>query len=156
MHKAEFEKAMQVLTEQYNTYVRENRFVVGGVVEILLLALLRSVGIDCEACGATEQHGDVRLRKSKKLLSVKTSLRGVKSIRLINKLSGGKRKWKTATLFVIAGVGVVFGAPDMVPQECVKGGTEDAIELKQAGLRLLVNDSAHVMPMCIPHKPSKE
>lgn len=154
--KEEFEKALEFLVERYNTTIYENRFLVGGVVEILTLALLRSVGIACEACGHLAQRGDIKLSNCDRLISIKAKLTGVGDTQLINKQGAGDRKWDTATLFVVSGTGIVFGAPDQVLPKHVVGGSGDAISITKLGLRLLTEDSEKVLSVSIPYKPSTD
>ena len=43
--RRDYEQAIRTLVERYNTTIYENRFVVGGAVEVFTWALLRSAGI---------------------------------------------------------------------------------------------------------------
>ena len=52
--KTEYETGVKHLVERYNTAIYENRFTVGGVVEVFTLALMRSTGIEIEGCGSDE------------------------------------------------------------------------------------------------------
>ena len=149
--KQEFELAVHTLLERYNTTIRENRFVVGGAVEVFTCALLRVVGIDYTLYGP---QATVLLPNDKKL-SIKASFRGLTSIKLLNQMGEGDREWETATLFVISGVGIVFGAPDMVEPEQVKA-TGDGKSLTAKGLKSLAANPENVMPMKIPQKPPTE
>ena len=111
--RKDYQIAVKTLVERYNTTIYENRFVAGGAVEVFTCALLRSVGIDCTLCGDQAQGGDILLPNNR-MISLKSSFRGIADIRLLNQMGTGERRWDTATLFVISGVGIVFGAPDMV------------------------------------------
>lgn len=147
----EFERAVRTLVERYNTTIRENRFIVGGVVEVFTCALLKSVGIECD-----QAAGGILLPRDGRKLSVKSNFTGLKGgIRLLNQMGEGRREWNTATLFVIAGTGIVFGAPDMVDSPHVKS-TGDALELRAPGLRSLASDPSNVLPMEIACKPPTE
>ena len=152
--KQEYELAIRTLLERYNTTIYENRFVVGGAVEVFTCTLLRSVGIDCTLYGSQATAGDLLLPNDKKL-SVKASFRGVQAIKLLNQMGEGDRPWTTATLFVISGVGIVFGAPDMVDPEHVKS-TGDGKSLTAKGIKSLIEESANVFPMAIAKKPPTE
>ena len=152
--RQEYERSVRTLVERYNTTVYENRFVVGGAVEVFTHALLRSVGIDCSLYGDQAHGGDIMLPGDRKL-SVKSSFRGVADIRLLNQMGEGDRTWNTATLFVISEVGMVFGAPDMVDADHVKA-VGDAKVLKRAGLQSLIDISANVISMEIARKPPTE
>ena len=152
--RQEYELAIQTLIERYNTTIYENRFIAGGAVEVFTCALLRSVGIDCTLYGDQAHAGDILLPKNRKL-SVKGSFRGVADIRLLNQMGGGTREWDTATLFVVSGVGVAFGTPDMVEADQLKD-VGDAKMLKKAGLQALIDNPANVIEMKIALKPPTE
>ena len=151
----EFERAIATLLERYNTTIHENRFVVGGAVEVFTYALLRTVGIDCTLYGSQSRSGDILLPNDRKLSVKGTFVGGPTNIKLMNKQGGGYRQWDTATLFVVSNVGIVFGAPDMVDEQYVRD-TDDGMELKKAGLVDLIADPANVMPMEIERKPPTE
>ena len=153
--KQEYEEVLRILVERYNTTVYENRFVVGGAVEVFTCALLRSVGIDCTLYSDTSKSGDILLPNDKKLSLKATFKGGLTSIRLLNKMGEGERIWDTATLFVVAEIGVIYGTPDMVLPEHIKDVT-DAVELKRAGLKQLTENEANIFDVHIPRKPSTE
>ena len=152
--KQEYELAIHTLLERYNTTIYENRFVVGGAVEVFTCALLRVVGIDCTLYGSQATAGDLLLPNDKKL-SIKGSFRGLTAIKLLNQMGEGDREWATATLFVVSGVGIIFGAPDMVETDHVKA-TGDGKSLTASGLKHLAENPANVLAMEIPDKPPTE
>ena len=152
--RKEYELAIHTLLERYNTTIFENRFIAGGAVEVFTYALLRAVGIDCTLYGDQAHAGDILLPNDRKL-SVKGSFRGVADIRLLNQMGAGDREWNTATLFVVSGVGIVFGAPDMADGSHLKAAG-DAKLLKKAGLQALIDDPANVIAMEIAPKPPTE
>ncbi len=153
--KREYELAISTLLERYNTTIYENRFVVGGAVEFFTYALLCSVGISCNSYGEQAIGGDILLPDNK-LISVKGSFTGgATNIKLMNKMGEGDRTWTTATLFVIADVGIIFGAPDMISDEYVKY-VGDGTELTKKGLNFLIDDSNNVLEMEIMRKPPTE
>ena len=116
---------------------------------------MRSVGIDCSLYGNQSKSGDILLPNDKKL-SVKGAFTGgATNIRLINKMGGGKRVWDTATLFVISGVGIVFGAPNMVEIRDIVD-TGDGVQLKKMGLDKLMKNPENLFDMKIIEKPATE
>lgn len=158
--KQEYELAIATLVERYNTTIYEttiyeNRFVVGGAVEVFTYALLRSVGVDSTLYGDQAKSGDILLPNDKKLSVKGTFTGGVSDVRLLNKQGGGSRVWDTATLFVVSNIGIVYGAPDMVDPEHVKD-MSDAIILKRKGLKALADDSKNVFVLEIGKKPPTE
>ena len=153
--KQEYEKAISTLVERYNTTIYENRFTVGGAVEVFTYALLRSVGIDCALYGNQAKSGDILLPNDRKL-SVKSSFTGGPAdIRLLNKQGGGARKWDVATLFVLSEVGIVFGAPDMVSEEWIQD-VSDAVVLKRKAIAALIKNPSNVIQIKIIKKPPTE
>ena len=77
--------------------------------------------------------GDILLPNDRKI-SIKGTFKGIANVRLLNKMGEGDRQWKTATLFVVSGLGVVFGAPDMVYKTHLKN-VGDALVIRKAGLK---------------------
>lgn len=151
---AEYEEAVRNLVGRYNTTIHENRFIVGGAVEVFTFALLRSVGIPCTLYGDESRSGDILLPNDRKI-SVKSSFTGISNIKLINQMGEGARYWDTATLFVVAGVGIVFGTADMVDDSTIRS-TGDGVELRKPGLQHLVDQDANVFHMDIAYKPPTE
>ena len=152
--QAEFEAAIAVFVERYNTTIPENRFVVGGAVEVFVYALLKSVGADVNLYANQSTKGDILLPNDKKL-SVKSSFRGVQAIKIINQQGVGVREWSTATVFVVSGVGIVYGTPEMVDDEYIQH-TGDGLALKRRGLRQIIEDERNVINIAVPHKPPTE
>ncbi len=153
--KQEYELAIATLVERYNTTIYENRFIVGGAVEVFTYALLRSVGIDCTLYGDQAKSGDILLPNDKKLSVKGTFTGGVSDVRLLNKQGAGIRIWDTATLFVVSGIGIVYGSPDMVNPEHIKD-ISDAVILKRKGLKELSDNSKNVFDLEISEKPPTE
>lgn len=146
--------SVRTLVERYNTTIYENRFIVGGAVEIFAYALLRSVGIACTLYADQSRGGDILLPNQKQL-SVKSSFTGMSNVKLINQMGPGTRNWDTAALFVISGVGIVYGDPDTVGQDAIKS-TGDGLELRKAAIVSLAADSTNVFEMSIASKPPTE
>lgn len=150
----EFERAMSALLSQYNTSIRENRFIAGGATEVFTVALLRSTGIPARMYGEETDAGDVIL-PGNKMLSVKGEFAKSSSIRLINKLGEGERNLKTATLFVISGTGMIYGDPDMFSKSDFRD-SGDALTINRRSLMRVAEDAANLIKMDIPFKPPKE
>ena len=151
----EYESVFNTLIERYNTTVYENRFIAGGAVEVFTYALLRSVGIEANLYGSQSRSGDILLPNNK-LLSIKGVFTGGPSnVKLMNKQGGVDRRWKTAILFIISEVGVVYGTPDMVESEHVFD-SKDGLQLHKKGLKKIMEVSSNIIPMSINRKPPKE
>ncbi len=151
---AEYEHAVTTLVQRYNTTIYENRFTVGGAVEVFTYALLKSVGIDCTLYGDQSNAGDILLPGDRKL-SVKSRFTPSGGVTLLNKRGSGVRTWQIPTLFVLSGVGIVFGAPDMVDEQHIQD-TGDAQVITQRGLASLTANGANVLPLEIPQKQPTE
>ena len=153
--KSEYETAIALVQQRFNTTIYENRFVVGGAIEVFTCALLRSVGIDCTLYADSETAGDLLLPNNKKL-SVKSRLTGKQTmITLMNKQGGGPRPWNTATLFVIADVGIVFGAPDMVEPDSIRD-YPDKVTLLGNAIRMLAENPMNVFKCSVARKEPTE
>ena len=152
--KAEYETGIKHLVERYNTAIYENRFTVGGVVEVFTLALMRSTGIEIEGCGSEAQGGDLIL-PSGRMFSLKSSFTRGGSVILVNTRGDSGTDWKTATLFVLSNVGIVYGDPAMA-QEDDLNRVADNLQIKRTALNRFAEDPSHLIPMEIPLKPPKE
>ena len=153
--KYEYEYVLSILIERYNTTIYENRFIVGGTVEVFTYALLKSVGIECSLYGSQAKSGDIILPNNKKL-SVKGTFTGkISDVKLVNQLGGGKRYWDTATLFIISGTGIVYGTPEMVEEEYIKQ-VSDGVVLKGKALREISQNPNNVFEVDIVPKPPTE
>ncbi len=106
---SEFKKAIQKLIVEYNTADWENRFIVGGVLEILFTALLNSLNFECKLL--KEQRYDIQIDGVK--FSLKSNFVGSGDIRLINVLGNGKVSWEEPTLFFISEKGIYYADPEM-------------------------------------------
>ena len=153
--KGEYELAVSTLIERYNTAIYENRFTVGGAVELLTYALLQSAGTGCSPHADQSTGGDILLPKGQQI-SLKSSFRGgPQTVRIMNKMGAGKREWNIATLFVVSEVGIVYGDPDMVDKARIQD-KGDGLDLHKQGLASLIADPANVLAMDIVRKPGAE
>ena len=149
-----YESAIEKLHERYNTTIHENRFIVGGAVEVFTYALLRSVGIHCSLYLSQATRGDILLQGDHRLLIKSTFTGGAARVKLINKMGDGPREWRKAALFVVSDVGIVYGAPHMVDDFVVDG--KDSIDLTKRGLKHLIEDKSNVLQMNIVRKSPPE
>ena len=152
--KAEYETGIKCLIERYNTAIYENRFTVGGVVEVFTLALMRSTGIEIEGCGSEAQGGDLIL-PSGRMFSLKSSFTRGGSVILINTRGDSGTDWETATLFVLSNVGIVYGDPTMA-QEDDLNRVADNLQIKRTTLNRFAQDPSKLIRMEIPLKPPTE
>ena len=150
--KGQYELGISALLQYYNTTIYENRFIVGGAVEVFTYAIMRATGISCALYADQSKSGDILLQNDRKLSVKGTFTGGPKDVKLMNKLGGGEREWDTATLFVISEVGIVYGSPDMVSHEHIKDA-EDGLILQKAALVELISDDSNVFTLDIKAKP---
>ena len=152
--KVEYETGIKHLVERYNTAIYENRFTVGGVVEVFTLALMRSTGIEIEGCGSEAQGGDLILPNGR-MFSLKSSFTRGGSVILVNTRGDSGTDWEIATLFVLSNVGIVYGDPVMA-QEDDLNRVADNLQIKRTALNRFAEDPSNVIPMEIPLKPPTE
>jgi hypothetical protein len=72
--ESEFVRAIDKLVAEYDTAIYENRFVVGGAVEFLFVALVRALGFNAGHVGTSEKRGDFEVEGLK--FSLKTNFTG--------------------------------------------------------------------------------
>ena len=152
--KTEYETGVKHLVEKYNTAIYENRFTVGGVVEVFTLALMRATGIEIEGCGSEAQGGDLILPNGR-MFSLKSSFTRGGSVILVNTRGDSGTDWKTATLFVLSNVEIVYGDPDMTEEEDLNRAS-DSLHIKREALNRFAQDPLNLIPMEIPLKPPTE
>ena len=93
---------------------------------------------------------------NEKKLSVRGTFTGkIGDVKLVNQLGGGTRFWDTATLFVISGIGIVYGTPEMVEEKDIKQ-VSDGVVLKGKALRVISQNSNNVFEVDIVPKPPTE
>ena len=107
--------ALGVLISEYDTSIRENRFIVGGATERMIAATMRCVGIrNARARGLNLYDEDIVVDDCQ--ISVKGSFTGGRQpIRLINTLGNSSATWRTATIFVLANRGIGYADPELLP-----------------------------------------
>ena len=108
-------RALGLLISEYDTSIRENRFIAGGATERILATTMRSVGIaNARARGLDLSDEDIVVDGHQ--ISVKASFTGGRQeIRLINTLGDSNATWRTATIFVLANRGIGYADPDLLP-----------------------------------------
>ena len=146
-------RAFGILISEYGTSVRENRFIVGGGVERILATAMRCVGIsNARARGLGTDEEDIVVGDHQ--LSIKSSFTGGRQqIRLINTLGESVRRWDTATIFVLANVGIGYADPELLPN--ADRSTNDAVLLPRAPLDKLHENQPQWLLACdIPANPT--
>jgi hypothetical protein len=120
--RAAFEAAIDTLRSSYNSAIYENRFIVGGAIEWLFVAVFNGAGFSAQHVGRGDTRIDLQVRDSKTNLEAGFSSKqsATLAVRLINKLGNGVSEWKEPTLFVFDGVGVVYADPGLLPDATVQ------------------------------------
>ncbi|MFN3301937.1 MAG: hypothetical protein ACK413_02865 [Patescibacteria group bacterium] len=143
----EFEKSLEKLISEYNTANRENRFVVGGALEVLFCALLNSVGFKAE--WIKEVRYDIKIDNIP--FSLKSNFISLGDIRLINILGNEKVVWEEPSIFFVSELGVCYADPEMGLKT---KHTSEALIINVQEIKSLVNQNSkwHIK-ISIPRKP---
>lgn len=142
----EFETALRKLIKDYDTSNWENRFVVGGALEVLFCSLLNSLGFKC--IWLKEARYDLNINDIE--FSLKSNFTGSGDIRLINVLGDKEVKWDEPTLFFISDIGVCYVDPKMNIETSYKG---DALTIKTKDIIAFVEkDKNWLLNIKIPRK----
>lgn len=154
--KQDIETALRELLGRFSTSIYENRFVVGGALEVIMVAALRAAGIDAADVGAEEERIDIRIPGGG--FSVKGHFRGSGNIRLINVLGESSQTiWSEATLFVLHGVGIGYADPDLLSHRTAVHRTGDAITVRYSELlAFLAQNPNWLIPCEVPQSLQNE
>lgn len=153
--RAELEGAIDMLRSAYNAFIYENRFIVGGALEHLVVAAMNGAGFSAHHIGRGDTRVDVAARAivdgTEGGFSIKQS--ASLTVRLINTLGEGVAIWSDPTLFFLDGIGMVYADPELLPNATRRD--KDAIIMNGSSLKEFI--SAHpewVIPMHI-EQPQK-
>ncbi len=145
----EFEKALETLLQEYDTADWENRFVVGGVLEILFCALLNSMGFNAKLVKG--KRYDLIIDEIS--FSLKSNFIGSGDIRLINILGNKKAYWKEPTIFFISNIGICYGDYKLGLKT---KSTKDALTINIKEIKNLIKkDEKWHIPFSVIRKPKK-
>lgn len=142
--RQEMEGAVVEVFQEYNTAIRENRFVVGGVIEYIVGAAMRACGVPVRHRGAVAHDADLMFEDMERGYSIKSLLKST-STRLVNVL--GERpsldRWRMGTVFLLSGgVGIAYADPALPwwernRERCVQVRS-DALELRKQSIEEFV------------------
>lgn len=145
-------RSLGLLISEYDTSIRENRFIAGGATERILATTMRCVGIaNVRARGLDLNDEDIVVNGHQ--ISVKASFTGGRqAIRLINTLGdSGGTVWQTATIFVFANRGIGYADPDLLPGAARSSG--DAVVLPRKPIDDLHDAQPEwLLPCAVPAK----
>lgn len=113
---SEFQMAIVTLRSSYNTAIYENRFVVGGAIEHLVVAAFNGAKMPAAHVGRGDTRIDVRVqaKNNDAGFSTKASFSTL-SARLINTLGSSEPIWREPTLFLFDKYGIVYADPELLP-----------------------------------------
>lgn len=143
--------ALGLLISEYDTTIRENRFIAGGATERILAATMRCVGLNsARSRGLRLDDEDIVVDGTQ--ISVKASFTGTRqAIRLINTLGDSASTWQAATIFVLANRGIGYADPVLLPN--VAKSSRDAVILPRGPLDNLHNANPEWLLQCaVPTK----
>ena len=148
-------EAIRALVTEYSTSIRENRFTVGGAIEHIIGAAMRAAGLPARNRGHLERGSDIRVDGVG--LSIKGLFsRGLGAVGLINTRGANAAVvWADATILVLAGVGIGYVDPVLLPDSTVL--TSDQLQLpKKAYLGFLRTHPEYLIALPIPGNPKSE
>lgn len=138
--------AVGLLVDDYNTTYRENRFIVGGAVEEMIAAAMRCIGFeDVRSVGVENVGSDIFVGEQG--FSLKTSFTGRnEAIGMINKQGNSRPVWTDPTIFVLAGRGIGYADPVLLPNATRDGN--DQVSLPRAPLHALFEQDPRWLLRC--------
>ena len=139
-------RALGLVISEYDTSIRENRFIAGGAAERIVATAMRCVGItNARARGLNISDEDIVVGDHQ--ISVKASFTGGReAIRLINTLGDSVSTWRAATVFILANRGIGYADPGLLPGEA--RSTRDAVMLARRPLDDLHDASPEWLLKC--------
>jgi len=138
--KEHFEAAIKKALTEYDTSIYENRFVVGGIIEYLVLAAINGSGIARgRHMGGASMRADICIesyhgRPCSENFSIKYSSSG--AVRMVNVLGKSRAAaWNEPTLFVLPESGVIYADEAYISKKAIRR-TADAIEIARKAILL--------------------
>ena len=151
--------AVDAVLTRYNTTVWENRFIVGGVVEQIIGASARDLGLDVQNAGKQNQGYDLELESPsgigisiKGVFATTNGMHNLVNVRSSNHERDLRESWLTATIFVMSEVGMgyvdpLFGADFL-------NATSDALQISGRMLKQWWKENPQwLINAPIPKKP---
>lgn len=110
------QQAIEEVFWTYDTALRENRFIVGGVIEIIVGTALRASGVSVRHKGTLESDVDLLFDDDEQAgYSIKAMLKSGQGTRLVNVMGSeppSPDRWQVATLFLLSGgLGIIYADP---------------------------------------------
>ncbi|MCX7911242.1 MAG: hypothetical protein N2505_06680, partial [Endomicrobia bacterium] len=151
----EFLDAIRKVLSLYDTKIYENRFIVGGVVEFIVLAAFKGLGFRGRHIGKESERFDIEIINDNKIVmySVKSSFT-MSDIRLINVLGKSEStRWEEPTIFILPHLGIGYADKNMVDKNFLSR-QQDVIIIKRKLLeKFILSNKEFLIPLKeIPYK----
>ncbi len=150
--RVELERAVEEILDKYDTAIRENRFVVGGVIEHIVGVSLRACGVGVRHRGLTSAGIDLIFEGDPGGYSVKSMFRA-SSTRLVNVLGRPPvlSDWCAGTLFLVQR-GIVYADPELPwwkrnLRHCVRIA-EDALQIRRGCVEKFILEEPDWLAEC--------
>lgn len=153
MEKQYYEEFLKKAVGLWHPTARANRFVLGGVVELMLLKMLESCVRDREPKRRSHNQDSFDISFQDEVRwSVKSSFTPGKRFKLVNGLGGPGKKWDQPTVFFVPNFGIVYVSPSgRRPLETIEKG--DGIVVTQRCVRDAVfKNGSNYIPFIVPNK----
>ncbi len=156
---AEIVAAVDAVLTRYNTTVWENRFIVGGVVEQIIGASARALGLEVQNAGKQNQGYDLELEgpsgvgiSIKGVFATTNGLHNLVNVRSSSNDRDLRERWSTATIFVMSEVGIGYTDPRFGAG--FLNTTSDALQISGRSLKAWWNENPEwLIDAPIPKKP---
>lgn len=156
---AEIVAAINAVLTRYNTTVWENRFIVGGVVEQIIGASARELGLEVQNAGKQNQGYDLELEgpsgvgiSIKGVFATTNGMHNLVNVRSSSRERDLRERWMTATIFVMSEVGM--GYTDPIFGAGFLNATSDALQISGRHLKEWWDDNPEwLVSAPIPRKP---
>ena len=109
--KNEFITAREILYATYDGAVNENKFIVGGSIEVFFVALLRAFGFKVDIVSGKSFGYDILWNGIEFSIKSRAYHTGVIRILNIHGKAETKREWEHPTLAIIGGLGIGYFDP---------------------------------------------
>jgi hypothetical protein len=151
----EFLDAINKILNLYDTKIYENRFIVGGVIEFIVLATFRALEFDASHVGKISQRFDLKIKYKNEdiFYSVKSIFTKSSEIRLINVLGkSSQTHWEEPTIFLLPKLGIGYCDNTLIDKKFIIR-KEDVIVINKKTLEnFLKNNSEFLISLNLPYK----
>jgi len=151
----EFLDAINKILNLYDTKIYENRLIVGGVIEFIVLASFRALEFDASHVGKISQRFDLKIKYKNEdiFYSVKSIFTKSSEIRLINVLGkSSQTHWEESTIFLLPKLGIGYCDNTLIDKKFIIR-KEDVIVINKKTLeKFLKNNSEFLISLNLPYK----